>query len=226
MSAETPSPAEVPPLPTETPLPVNANAPPHANAPHLANGPTLAHAPPLANTPPLANASQPANALPPVHTPQGANAPPPAVRPAKRGYHKLALLMTSQDDLAMFRRFTKLNMLNLMSLQAELMELENELSNNWDALELRDPETPYSLNFNLLRKKGESLIIRDKTSRNEEFLEPKDLPDLLSLTLLKTRTKLNEYSKEQLVLSLFSCVAVALNHIQMIHYFRLQRYSP
>ena len=45
-----------------------------------------------------------------------------------RGYHKLASLMGPNPDVAIFRRFGALNMLNLMSLQVELVDLEAQLS--------------------------------------------------------------------------------------------------
>ena len=120
----------------------------------------------------------------------------------------------------MFRRFTKLNMLNLMSLQAELMELETKFSYMWDALELIEPNTPFSVDFNRLRKAP------DNTIRNEDSDEPRGLPELLNETLMEIRTKLKEYSKQQLRVNLFSSVALALRKSQMIHYFRSQRYPP
>lgn len=42
------------------------------------------------------------------------------------GYHRLAQLMGCSSDIAIFRRFSDLNMLCLMSLQAELMDLREE----------------------------------------------------------------------------------------------------
>ena len=42
-----------------------------------------------------------------------------------RGYHKLASLMSVDSESAIFRRFTILNMLVLMSPQADLMDLED-----------------------------------------------------------------------------------------------------
>lgn len=44
-----------------------------------------------------------------------------------QGYAKVAALMAKHDELAMFRRFKKLNCLNLLYLQAEIMELEDSL---------------------------------------------------------------------------------------------------
>lgn len=44
-----------------------------------------------------------------------------------QGYAKVAALMAKHDEFAMFRRFKKLNCLNLLYLQAEIMELEDSL---------------------------------------------------------------------------------------------------
>lgn len=42
------------------------------------------------------------------------------------GYHTLASLMGRDGEYAIFRKFSSLNALNLMSLQAELLELEEQ----------------------------------------------------------------------------------------------------
>lgn len=42
------------------------------------------------------------------------------------GYHTLASLMGRDGEYAIFRKFSSLNMLNLMSMQAELLQLEEE----------------------------------------------------------------------------------------------------
>ena len=47
----------------------------------------------------------------------------------ERGYPKLAALMGAYHDTTIFRRFGKLNMLNLLSLQAELTDLEVKFEN-------------------------------------------------------------------------------------------------
>ncbi|KAK4565360.1 hypothetical protein LTR86_003977 [Recurvomyces mirabilis] len=54
---------------------------------------------------------------------QGGNAPQ-TLRP--KGYNKLAVLMGRNPQVAIFRRFGALNMLNLLYLQAELSELERK----------------------------------------------------------------------------------------------------
>lgn len=47
--------------------------------------------------------------------------------PPSRGYAKLSTLMGQHPETAVFRRFDGLNMLNLLSLQAELTDLELQL---------------------------------------------------------------------------------------------------
>ncbi|TVY80581.1 hypothetical protein LSUE1_G007655 [Lachnellula suecica] len=49
---------------------------------------------------------------------------PETIKP--EGYHKLAALMGSLSESAIFRRFGTLNMVNLLSLQAELVQLQVE----------------------------------------------------------------------------------------------------
>lgn len=41
------------------------------------------------------------------------------------GYHRLATLMSKDHNIAIFRRFDEINMLNLLSLQAEIFDLQN-----------------------------------------------------------------------------------------------------
>lgn len=48
-----------------------------------------------------------------------------------RGYHRLADLMGPYQETAIFRRFGPLNMLNLLSLQAELVDMEVEFRDIW-----------------------------------------------------------------------------------------------
>jgi hypothetical protein len=43
-----------------------------------------------------------------------------------QGYHRLAQVMGRSGELAIFRKFNDLNMLSLMSLQAELVELRDD----------------------------------------------------------------------------------------------------
>ena len=70
-----------------------------------------------------------------------------------KGYPKLANLMSTKPPAAVFRRFGALTMLNLMSLQAELIEIEAKLQQ----LQLKDDKSSdekagYSENFSALHK--------------------------------------------------------------------------
>lgn len=51
---------------------------------------------------------------------------PTSFSTGKDGYHKLAALMTRDDSIAIFRRFDCVNMLSLLSLQAEIQELQED----------------------------------------------------------------------------------------------------
>ncbi|CZR51277.1 uncharacterized protein PAC_01152 [Phialocephala subalpina] len=57
---------------------------------------------------------------------------------ASEGYAKIATLMSHHSELAIFRRFNKLNLQNLLYLQAELTHLEDELN----CLAERDKDDP------------------------------------------------------------------------------------
>jgi hypothetical protein len=48
------------------------------------------------------------------------------------GYHRLADLMGRHSETAIFGRFGDLNMLNILSLQAELLHLRLQFRENWD----------------------------------------------------------------------------------------------
>jgi len=56
------------------------------------------------------------------------------------GYPDLARLMAHDHDIAIFRRFKKLNMLTMLKLQADILYLEKELEETMeeDAVEGRD----------------------------------------------------------------------------------------
>jgi len=46
--------------------------------------------------------------------------------PENPGYHTLASIIGKNSEYAVFRKFSSLNAINLMSLQAELLELEHQ----------------------------------------------------------------------------------------------------
>lgn len=64
-------------------------------------------------------------------------------QPQLRGYSKLAALMGSYPEAAIFRRFGTLNMLNLLRLQAELTDLEFQLQD----IRSEDETDPRSLQY-------------------------------------------------------------------------------
>lgn len=95
-----------------------------------------------------------------------------------RGYYRLAELMGSYQETAIFRRFGLLNMLNLLSLQAELVNLQRQLVNNSTnpkiLAELDDEEKAFKVNFRKLLE-----------SQNSEHLQ----------LLMRIRSTLREYSE-------------------------------
>lgn len=97
---------------------------------------------------------------------------------APEGYAKIAHTMNHHGELAIFRRFGKLNLQNLLYLQAELTHLEKDL----DELVERD-KLDTSREF--YTKDWWSLA---ESSDNEEDQEQWD-------KVLQIREKLKEYSK-------------------------------
>jgi len=95
-----------------------------------------------------------------------------------KGYHRLAALLGAHPDLAIFRRFMALNAYNLLSLQAELSQLESELKDI--VIDDRTSEDPEKTQF-------EFSIFRLKCAR--------DNPDhgLQWSKILEIREKLREY---------------------------------
>ena len=69
------------------------------------------------------------------------------------GYHKLAALMSDDKDVAIFRRFDDLNLLSLLSLQAEILELRQSLRRTCllDDTHGDEHEKNYASNFKLSR---------------------------------------------------------------------------
>lgn len=98
--------------------------------------------------------------------------------PKPRGYPKLAALMGSHQETAIFRRFGTLNMLNLLSLQAELTDLEGQLENI-----VKGDETS-----------GDADRILHAIDFRELRAHAKDGDDLHWQMLLAIRAKLQEYS--------------------------------
>ena len=101
-------------------------------------------------------------------------AAPPLGEP--QGYHRLADLMGHYPEAAVFRRFGALNMLNLLSLQAELVDLQVQFRDLWaeDDVSTDLSEKQFSTYFRVLRNSENSLQYEK---------------------LLEIRQKLQQYSK-------------------------------
>ncbi|KAG9556937.1 hypothetical protein KCU71_g11189, partial [Aureobasidium melanogenum] len=97
-----------------------------------------------------------------------------------QGYHRLADIMGRYPDIAIFRRFGCLNMMNLLCLQAELIELQIACEGVWQADDNSDEKDKkmFSTNFHELFMKKESsqykllLELREKLREyNEAVLQ-------------------------------------------------------
>lgn len=68
----------------------------------------------------------------------------------QRGYPRLAALMSKEKDVAIFRRFDNLSILCLLSLQAEIIQMEKELMIAYRVEDEAVPqEVAHSANFHL-----------------------------------------------------------------------------
>ena len=102
----------------------------------------------------------------------------PACSPKPRGYPKLASLMGHHPETAIFRRFDHLNMLNLLSLQAELTNLEVHLQS------IRNED----------ETSGDPLRMLHAVDFYEMQQSRQEGDDLQWRTMLAIRAKLQEYS--------------------------------
>jgi hypothetical protein len=119
---------------------------------------------------------------------------------SKKGYGKVAWLMARSDtsDLAIFRKFGELNLLNLMSLQAELMSLQAVLRNQYE----RDENKGFKYSFLDLRKNTNESFEEDMEERladqeRLDVIESDDedfMPSPIYDTLRRIRKKLKAYS--------------------------------
>lgn len=99
------------------------------------------------------------------------------------GYPLLANIMGRHGEIAIFRKFSALNILNLMSMQAELLELEDDLKDQLEALDTPSAKQVLLQDFYEVRNQTEAKELRDK--------------------MKEIQTKLYEYSK-CIVLNFFS----------------------
>jgi len=94
-------------------------------------------------------------------------------RPEAPGYHTLASLMGRDGEYAILRKFSSLNMINLMRYQAELVDLEEKYKLAIFRNEKGDNDVPLATSFKELN---------ESTSTQKEILD-------------KVREKLFEYSR-------------------------------
>lgn len=97
---------------------------------------------------------------------------------APEGYAKIAMTMSHHGELAIFRRFSKLNLQNLLYLQAELTNLEKDLGELVERDKLDASRGFYAKDWWSLAE----------SSDEEEGQEQWD-------KVLQIREKLKEYSK-------------------------------
>ena len=95
-----------------------------------------------------------------------------------RGYPKLAHLMGSYPESAIFRRFGQLNMLNLLSYQAELIDLEAQYFETCEEDDLSDDARLNGLS-------SDFYLLHNSTRPN----------DVQRQLLEEIRLKLKEYSR-------------------------------
>jgi hypothetical protein len=70
----------------------------------------------------------------------------------QNGYHRLATLMTRDESLAIFRRYDFANIISLLSLQAEIQELQADFLDQ--CRRDRALGRPFSNSFKTLREDG------------------------------------------------------------------------
>ena len=85
----------------------------------------------------------------------------------QRGYPRLAALMGKERDIAIFRRFDDLNILCLLSLQAEIVQREKEFKIECyaDDTNGRGQAPKYSSNFRLARDNNSDQHVKLKVIR-------------------------------------------------------------
>lgn len=113
---------------------------------------------------------------------------------SSKGYGRIAWVMagTETKDLAIFRKFGELNMLNLLRLQSELLELQKEL----EIVMNSSQHVNYTYSFRQLRKHDHSSNFED--SHEPEPLDSDDSsyePNLVHTLLKRIQKKLKIYSK-------------------------------
>lgn len=128
----------------------------------------------------------------------------PTVEPIENGYREIAQLMACKDSpFAIFRRFGQLNMLNLLCLQAELMELQRDLKDACaedDKMGIGSKRGTFAYSFIAMREgyedykrsTGEHTSLNG--SGNGQVLPPEPPETTQYGLMLEVREKLKEYS--------------------------------
>jgi hypothetical protein len=93
--------------------------------------------------------------------------------PENPGYHTLASLMGRDGEYAIFRKFSSLNMLNLMRYQAELLDLEEQYKSTLWTNEKGSNDIPLAYNFKELNesKSGQKRVLDDIRVKLNEYSE-------------------------------------------------------
>jgi hypothetical protein len=114
------------------------------------------------------------------------------------GYRRLAVIMQKEENLAIFRRFQDINMLQLMSLQAEILHIQAWFKHRCAQDQAANPS--YSSVFRDLRLSQLRPNVNSAPSAGSSatgIVQPQ-LEDVSSLSqyelLLKLRERMTEYS--------------------------------
>jgi len=126
---------------------------------------------------------------------QGSGCPMANIRPYKpRDYERLVKIMSKDRNLAIFRRFEELNFTQLVSLQAELMELQAYLRMRRQSDDRENPS--FSRSFRDMRISHHDPSEYSTGCAMKCCISDLDLQELSQPELLcMIRVKLAEYSK-------------------------------
>ncbi|KAI0450730.1 hypothetical protein F5B21DRAFT_489794 [Xylaria acuta] len=112
------------------------------------------------------------------------------------GYHRLANIMQQDENFAIFRRFQEINVLQLMSLQAEILDLQTWFQHRRSEDDTEHPT--YSGSFQELRQSQSRHIPAPSSARSSDTNLPLHEHSISSLSqyelLLRLRKKMSEYN--------------------------------
>ncbi|KAI0197266.1 hypothetical protein EV127DRAFT_507520 [Xylaria flabelliformis] len=112
------------------------------------------------------------------------------------GYHRLANIMQQDENFAIFRRFQEMNILQLMSLQAEILDLQACFQNRRSKDETEHPT--YSSSFRELRQSRHGQTPDQSSIRSSITSHPPQehsIPSLSQYELLcRLRKTMSEYN--------------------------------